>query len=397
MPAAPLPPDETARLRDLQHYQVLDTLPDPSFDGLTRIACQISGMPIGLISLTDRDRQWFKSRVGLNVAEIPREWAPCAHVVACGESIVCADMSADERFADNPLVTGPTNFRFYAGLALVTSRGCVLGTLAVIDTRPGALTPAQLDALATLARQIVTELELHTAYRELGALRTREREFDQRLLQERSDEAQRLAAELHDGVGQELVGISILLSATLNEARKGGSALARPIEEISLLLSRAIDLARRAAQEHGGFAVQAAGLAGALEQFVRRVSRPDGPRIELSSSPIPVECLDDGSAYHVLRIAQEAITNARRHSRGRLIKVWCGHTPGVVKVTVTDDGVGLPADDSAQPGIGHAVMAYRAKAIGARLLLANLPAGGVAVSCELRCRGTAACAGETPA
>jgi GAF domain-containing protein len=282
MPAAPLPPDETARLRDLRHYEVLDTLPDPSFDGLTRIACQITGMPVGLISLTDRDRQWFKSRIGVEVAEIPRAWAPCAHVVATGESIVCADMSEDARFSDNPLVTGPTNFRFYAGLALVTPRGSVLGTLAVIDTRPGALTAMQVDALATLARQIVSELELRTAYRELAALRERERELEQRLLKERSDEAQRLAAELHDGVGQELVGISIMLSAALNEARKQRSGLARPLEEVSLLLSRTIDLARRAAQEHGGFAVQAAGLAGALEQFVRRASRPDGPRIELS-------------------------------------------------------------------------------------------------------------------
>jgi signal transduction histidine kinase len=392
MPAAPLPPDETARLRDLHHYEVLDTLPDPSFDGLTRLACQITGMPIGLISLTDRDRQWFKSRIGVDVAEIPREWAPCAHVVATGESIVCADMSADVRFADNPLVSGPTAFRFYAGLALVTPRGSVLGTLAVIDTRPGALAPAQLDALATLARQIVSELELRTAYRELAALRAREREFDQRLLKERIEEARLLASELHDGVGQELVGISILLSAALNEARKGRSELAEPLEEVSLLLSRAIDLARRAAQEHGGFAVEAAGLAGALEQFVRRASRPDGPRIELSTAAIPAECLDDGTAYHVLRIAQEAITNARRHSRGSLIQVRCGHAAGRVRITVSDDGVGLPADPSRQTGIGHAVMAYRAKAIGADLSLANAPAGGVTVTCELRCRGTGTCA-----
>jgi signal transduction histidine kinase len=94
----------------------------------------------------------------------------------------------------------------------------------------------------------------------------------------------------------------------------------------------------------------------------------------------------------MLRIAQEAITNARRHSRGRLIRVRCGHEPGVIRVTVTDDGIGLPPDDSAHAGIGRAVMAYRAKAIGASLSLASAPAGGVAVTCELRCRGTGTCA-----
>lgn len=392
MPAAPLPPDEAARLRELRGYEVLDTLPDPAFDGLTRIASQIAGMPIGLISLTDESRQWFKSRVGLDVAQVPREWAPCAHVVATGESIVCGDMSCDARFRDNPLVTGATHFRFYAGLALVTPRGSVLGTLCVIDTKPGTLTPGQVDALATLAKQIVSELELRTAYRELAALRSREREFETRLLKERADEAQRLAAELHDGVGQELVGISILLAAAVNEARKHELALAEPLEEISALLSRAIELARRAAQEHGGFAVRAAGLSGALEQFVQRLSTPDGPRFELQLAPVPAGCLDDGAAYHLLRIAQEAIINARRHSRCRLIRVRCEHGAGVVRVAVEDDGVGLPPGEPPGEGIGRHLMAYRARAIGATLALAARPSGGLAVTCELRCRGAGACA-----
>jgi signal transduction histidine kinase len=397
MPAAPLPPNEADRLRDLRNYQVLDTLPDPSFDGLTRLASQITGKPIALISLTDDNRQWFMSRVGVDVTEIPRDWAPCAHAVATGESIVCCDMSVDARFADNPLVSDPTHFRFYAGLALVTPSGSVLGTLAVIDTKPGSLTHAQIQALETLAQQVVHELELRMAYRHLAELRAREREFETRLLKERADEAQRLAAELHDGVGQELVGISIMLAAALNEARKRRSALAGPLEEVSLLLSRAIDLARRAAQEHGGFAVRAAGLAGALEQFVRRLHTPDGPRIELTASPIPVECLDDGTAYHLLRIAQEAIINARRHSRAQWIRIGCGHEPGLIKITVSDDGVGAPADVAGTGGIGRYVMAYRARAIGAELVVDSPPGGGHVVTCALRCRGGGACADPTAA
>jgi len=385
MPAAPLPSNETARLRELHNYGILDSLADPSFDGLTRLASQIAGTPIGLISLTDQNRQWFKSRVGIDVAQIPREWAPCAHVVASGESIVCPDMSQDPRFRDNPLVLGETRFRFYAGLALTTPRGSVLGTLAVIDTKPRSLSPAQTEGLATLAKQIVNELELRTAYRDLTALREREREFEMRLLKERTDEAQRLAAELHDGVGQELVGISILVTAALNDARRHDSTLVEPLEEISLLLARSIELARRAAQEHGGFAIRAAGLSGALEQYVRRLAGPGGPRIELSASSIPVGCIDDGQAYHLLRIAQEAISNARRHSRARLIRVSCGYEAGRIRLTVADDGVGLPAEGAAQPGIGRHVMEYRARAIGADLSVSPVPSGGVAVSCDLPC------------
>ncbi len=393
MPAAPLPSNETARLRDLRNYQVLDGLPAPSFDGLTRLASQIAGTPIALISLTDENRQWFMSRVGIDVVEIPRDWAPCAHAVATGKSIVCSDMSVDARFADNPLVSDPTHFRFYAGLALVTPRGSVLGTLAVIDTKPSSLTIAQVEALETLAQQVVHELELRMAYRDLAELRAREREFETRLLKERADEAQRLAAELHDGVGQELVGISIMLAAALNNARKRRSTLAEPLEEISLLLSRAIDLARRAAQEHGGFAVRGAGLAGALEQFVRRLHTPDGPRIELTAAPIPAECLDDGTAYHLLRIAQEAIINARRHSQAQSIKIWCGHEPGLIKFTVSDDGVGVRAAATETGGIGRYVMAYRARAIGAELAADSPPGAGHIVTCSLRCRGSHSCSG----
>ncbi|MBS0396890.1 MAG: GAF domain-containing protein, partial [Proteobacteria bacterium] len=357
MPAAPLPPDESARLRDLHHYAVLDSLPEPSFDGMTRLASEIAGVPIGLISLTDAERQWFKSRVGLDVEQIPRDWAPCAHVVACGRSIVCPDMSADPRFADNPLVTGAPNLRFYAGIALVTPRGSVLGTLAVLDTRPRSLTEAQIDALTTLARQIVGELELRTAYRELGALRERERELETRLLVERTQEAERLAAELHDGVGQELVGISILMAAALNRARREAPSIAGPLEDINELLTRAIEVARRAAQEHGGFAVRADGLAAALEQHLRRTDAPDGPRVDACVEPIPAGCLDGAAAYHLLRIAQEALLNARRHSGALRVRLECRHEAGRVRLRVSDDGRGLPPDLERRGGIGRHVMA----------------------------------------
>ena len=219
MPAAPLPANEAERLRDLRRYQVLDTLPDPGLDALTQLAKRIADTPIALISLTDESRQWFKSRVGLDVIEIPRDWAPCAHAVATGESIVCSDMRLDPRFADNPLVKDAPHLRFYAGMVLVTPRGTVLGTLAVIDTVPRDITQFQRDALELIARQVVNQLELQTAYRELATLRVQEQSFEARLWREKAEEAQRLAAELHDGVGQDLAGISMLVAAALQQAR----------------------------------------------------------------------------------------------------------------------------------------------------------------------------------
>jgi signal transduction histidine kinase len=128
---------------------------------------------------------------------------------------------------------------------------------------------------------------------------------------------------------------------------------------------------------------------------VRRLQSADGPRIELHASRIPVECLDDGTAYQLLRIAQEAIVNAHRHSRAHSITVSCEHEDGLVKVVVSDDGIGLPADGSTASGIGRHVMEYRAKAIGARLRLTPGLGGGLTVSCELPCPAAEPAGGGT--
>lgn len=381
VPAAPIPENELERLRDLRRYRVLDTPPDAGLDALTLLASRIAETPIALISLTDENRQWFKSRVGLDVVEIPRDWAPCAHAVATGEDIICEDMQADVRFSDNPLVQRPPHLRFYAGMALVTPRGTVLGTLAVIDTVPRSLSPFQRQALASVARQIVEHLELHTAYRELAAQRVREQEFEARLMREKSEEAQRLAAELHDGIGQQLTGISMLISAATRDADEVSSMLA----EINTLLAEAIAACRSTALQHGGFLVRTEGLDGALNQLVQSLEHPGGPRFVLDRAKVPVNCLDHVTGYHLFRIASEAIANALHHSGAKTIRVRTFHADGRAGFEVEDDGVGRAAGDGSTDGIGKAVMAYRAQAIGALLEASDLPRGGLRFRCRLPC------------
>ena len=395
MPAARLPANEIERLRDLRRYEVLDTPPDPGLDALTNLAKQIAGTPIALISLTDETRQWFKSRVGLDLVEIPRDWAPCAHAVATGESIVCSDMRVDPRFADNPLVAGPPNLRFYAGMALVTPRGTVLGTLALLDTVPRVLAPSQRDALALIARQIVDQLELRTAYRELAALRAQEQSFEARLWREKAEEAQRLAAELHDGVGQDLAGISMLVGAALQQARIDGSTLVESLTEVSRLLRATIETCRSAAQEHGGFLVRKEGLIGAVLRLVGRLENPGGPRFAVTKPATPIACLDELTAYHLFRVAGEAIVNAHRHSGAKTIDVRATHADGKVAFEIEDDGPGHTRNGASGDGIGKSIMEYRAHAIGARLELGDRAGGGLRVRCELRC-GCARTKAETP-
>jgi PAS domain S-box-containing protein len=159
MQAAPPAADESARLESLRGYDILDTEPEPEFDDLTRLASFICGTPGALVSLIDRERQWFKSRRGVDATETPREVAFCAHAILKRDVMVVPDALRDERFADNPLVTGQ-GLRFYAGAPLITPEGHALGTICVFDNTPRDLAPDQVEALAALARQVVAQMEL---------------------------------------------------------------------------------------------------------------------------------------------------------------------------------------------------------------------------------------------
>jgi diguanylate cyclase (GGDEF)-like protein len=161
--AAPLPADEQGRLVELAATGLLDTEPEPGFDALTTLAAEVCAVPVSLVSLVDRTRQWFKSSVGLDAPETSREVAFCAHAILGDGPFVVEDASLDERFAGNPLVTGDPHVRFYAGVPLVTAAGHALGTLCVIDQRPRRLAPEQLRLLEGLAAQAVAQIELRLA------------------------------------------------------------------------------------------------------------------------------------------------------------------------------------------------------------------------------------------
>jgi anti-sigma regulatory factor (Ser/Thr protein kinase) len=161
--------DEGQRLAALRNYDILDTAPELAFDDLTLLASHICETPIAAITLVDTDRQWFKSRIGLDVAETPRSVSFCTHAIKQRTIMVVPDASKDERLRDNPQVTGDSHIRFYAGAPLITPDGYALGTLCVVDRVVRTLTAEQLEALDALRRQVEAQLELRRTLKELRA------------------------------------------------------------------------------------------------------------------------------------------------------------------------------------------------------------------------------------
>ena len=157
---SPVPSNEAERLAALKAYHILDTGTEQSYDDITTLAAHICEVPIAMISLVDEARQWFKSRLGVDQQQTPREVAFCAHAIFKNGNFIVRDATRDRRFADNALVTGEPHIRFYAGIPLINPEGLALGTLCVIDHQPRRLSAAQLNALQALSRQVMALLEL---------------------------------------------------------------------------------------------------------------------------------------------------------------------------------------------------------------------------------------------
>lgn len=210
MAPMPMPIQEVARVAALQKYAILDTDPEQAFDDLTLLASYVCRTPIALISLVDENRQWFKSKVGLDVSETSREVAFCSRAILQNDVFIVPDTLQDERFRDNPLVVSEPGIRFYAGAPLITDEGYALGTLCVIDRTPREISPDQKDALRALSRLVLAQLEFRRnlmLLKEALNDRTKEEHQRQRELLEVQEKLFRVLGLRHQAEGRTIKAV----------------------------------------------------------------------------------------------------------------------------------------------------------------------------------------------
>ena len=220
-------PREEERIARLLGYNILDTEDDPILDRLTAMASQITGAPVSLISLVDRERQWVKSRHGIDLRESPRKDAFCAHAILEpeGSAMIVEDSLKDPRFINNPFVTGEPHIRFYAGIPLRSEDGLPIGSLCVIDSKPGTLSGEKIRELEALAGIAMDYIAVHRSNRELTNLLLREKEVYNRLLSTSSEMAMKAPSfdEALHGLIDHLDPALGFLSCRIRNMQTGGT------------------------------------------------------------------------------------------------------------------------------------------------------------------------------
>ena len=173
--------DESGRVAALRRYQILDTLPEPTFDDLAIAAATLFAAPIAFVGFIDEERQWFKARTGLDLAQIPRDFAFCSHTILLRNPLVVEDVTKDDRFDSNEPLALKRGLRFYAGTPLLTSDGQAIGTLAIADRKPRSLSAQQCEALEVMGRQVMVQLELRRHLADLARTIEEHKQTEDRL------------------------------------------------------------------------------------------------------------------------------------------------------------------------------------------------------------------------
>lgn len=337
LPETPI--GESERLAALGAYSILDTLPEPEYDAITRIASEICHTSISLISLIDEKRQWFKSRKGLDATETHRNFAFCAHAINEPEKMLeVSDSRVDNRFADNPLVTGAPHVIFYAGIPLVSPEGQAIGTLCVIDHQPKKLNENQVGALKALSRQVMALLELRKHKSIL--------EHNRKELKERNQSLDAFAKIVAHDIKSPLVNIAGLLQMII---KKHATQLdAKAMSMVSMMESASgkviglVDgILNYSTKKDGVLSVMGIDLQRFLKETVELIA----PHVEVIYPPAHALIFADKVALQQIFI--NLITNAVKYNDKAHIRLKIGfkETACLYEFCVEDNGMGIAQED----------------------------------------------------
>lgn len=348
MVVAPCATNEKERLEALQRYGILDTAAEADFDAITTLLSAICETPIALVSLVDRDRQWFKSKVGLAAEETHRDLAFCAHAILQNDVMVVPDATRDPRFADNPLVLEDPRIRFYAGAPLITPDNFAIGTLCAIDVKPRELTPNQRMALKTLSRHVVDLLELRLRLQQT-------RDLNQALEQANAERTRFFANMNHE--------MRTPLSAILGFSRRLQKRIEKDVvpdyvhEGVNIILDSAQRLADMVDDVLDISKIDAGKMTLQLQPFdpmelvrgvvnmVSVVAQERGVNLQLQlSGQMPLSVT--GDAKKIGQIVLNLLSNAVKFTApGMRVTVGCEYTDQRLMLSVEDEGIGIATQD----------------------------------------------------
>ncbi len=333
--------NEEERLKALYDYKILDSIPEKQYDDLTNIASSICNTPISLISLVDQNRQWFKSNHGISDTETSREVSFCAHAIHKPEEImIIPDARKDERFADNPLVIGSSQFIFYAGAPLVTPEGHALGTLCIIDHKPKKITQEQVDALKGLARQIVSLFELQKKNLQLKELTEELTKTNDLLSRFAYAASHDLKAPLKSIRQLSLLLDKVLQPNTSEDVTEMLRLLISKTETMENLVSGILNYSKSSnllSEQKEEFT-----LPDLLHEITDFIDIPRGFHIQYDKDPIKIKT----HKIALQQIFSNLINNAIKYNDkdGGEIKVSFQERKWYYVFTVSDDGRGIPKD-----------------------------------------------------
>ncbi len=340
---APIPCDESLRLQCLYEYEILDTPEEEDFNEIVKLASKVCNVPISSITFIDSARQWFKARLGLDSPEGSRDTSFCGHAMLNGAIFIVPDATKDERFQDNPLVTGAPGIRFYAGVPLLSPRGGRLGSLCVTDRIPRVLDAGQQEVLIVLGKQVVKLLELHKKNLELKKVSFLERTQRTELERILSMQKKMISIMAHD-IRSPLHSLKSLLQLIPDKLSQPGLFLEMAGNQLNAtlgLLDNLVDWGQlqlmteiRTEKDQS------------LHKIVQEVLEEAGAQARLKGLVLhngidPAEQLhaDENSTRFILR---NLVNNSVKFTKTGNISVTAAASGQMIEIAVEDMGIGMP-------------------------------------------------------